>query len=46
MMNKWVVVEYRVAREGEVIGAKQDTFSGKPSDEEICSAMSWAHEKK
>jgi len=45
-MNKLVVVEYRVAEKAGIIAVKHATFSGKPSDEEIYSAISWAREKK
>jgi len=46
VMNKWVVVEYRVAEKDEMIAFKSDPFWGKTSDEEIYSAISWASEKK
>jgi hypothetical protein len=46
IMNKWVVVEYRVSEKDGIIAFKYAPFSGKPSDEEIYSAISWAREKK
>lgn len=46
VMNKWVVVQYRVAEKDEMIAFKSDPFFGKSSDDAIYSAISWASEKK
>ena len=44
--NHWVVVEYRVGGNDALIAFKYAPFSGKTSDSEIYSAISWAREKK
>lgn len=52
IMNAWVVVEYRAADKDAIIAFKYspvkdlNLFTGKRSDDEIYSAISWAREMK
>ena len=46
VMNILAVVEHRVAEKDVIIAVNHAEFSGKRSDEEIYSAISWAREKR
>lgn len=52
IMNTWVVIEYRAADKDAIIAFKYspvkdlNLFTGKRSDDEIYSAISWARERK
>ncbi len=44
--NTWVAVEHRAAGKDAIAAFKYAPLSGKRSDDEIYSAISWARDKK